>query len=156
MRFGDGLKAERERRGIALDEIATATRVSLRNLQALEAERFTELPGGVFNRGIVRSYARFCGLDEDGTVTAYGDALRQHGVDPDREHADWVTFAENVRRNRESLQPQRRLRWFGVAAMLLATLLLAAGVYALLLHRRILPMPPGLQRLWQRHTGQGT
>ncbi len=151
MRFGDGLKAERERRGIALDDIAVATRVSVRNLHALEAEQFAELPGGVFNRGIVRAYARFCGLDEDVTVTAYSDALRQHGVDPEQEHADWATFAENVGRNRETLQPQRRLRWFGVAAMVLATVVLAGAVYALLLHRGVVPVPPGVERLLHRY-----
>ena len=47
MRFGDGLRSERERRGIALDDIAVATRVSLRNLSALEADRYDELPGGI-------------------------------------------------------------------------------------------------------------
>ncbi len=160
MRFGDGLKAERERRGIGLDDIAVGTRVSVRNLQALESERFTELPGGVFNRGIVRAYARFCGLDEDSTVTAYTDALRQHGVNPEQEHADWTTFAENVRRNREALRPQRRLRWAGVLAMVFAVLVLAAAVFVLLVHRGVVPAPAQLQRLVHRKSvgrvfGQG-
>lgn len=151
MRFGDGLRTERERRGIALDDIAVATRVSVRNLQALEAERFQELPGGVFNRGIVRAYARFCGLDEDGTVTAYSDALRSQGVDPEQQHADWATFAENVGRTRETLQPQRRLRWLGVAAMLLGLLLLAVAVYALLIYRGVIPAPPAVAHALSRH-----
>ncbi len=103
MRFGEGLKSVREQRGIALDDIAVATRVSVRNLSALEAERFRELPGGIFNRGIVRSYARYVGLDEDATVTAFTAALRSQGVDPEHENENWAKFAENVKRTRPPL-----------------------------------------------------
>ncbi len=147
MRFGDGLRAERELRGIALDDIAVATRVSVRNLQALEAERFAELPGGVFNRGFVRAYARFCGLDEDWAVAGYADAMRQQGEDPEQQAADWTTFAENVKRNREALRPQRRLRWAGVAAMMMAVVLLGVVVFGLLVRRGVVSAPPRLQRL---------
>lgn len=145
MRFGEGLRSERERRGIALDDIAVATRVSLRNLSALESERFTELPGGVFNRGIVRSYARFCGMDEDATVNAYTDALRQQGMAPEAENDDWVAFAENVRRNRITPMPQQRLRWVGVAAMVIAVLAFAGGVLVVLVKRGVVQLPPRLQ-----------
>lgn len=147
MRFGDGLRAERERRGIALDDIAVGTRVSVRNLQALEAERFAELPGGVFNRGFVRAYARFCGLDEDEAVARYTDAMRQQGVDPEQRTADWTTFAENVKRNREELRPQRRVRWMGVFAMVLAVMVLGVAVFGLLVRRGVVPAPAKLQRL---------
>lgn len=147
MRFGDGLRTERERRGIALDDIAVGTRVSLRNLQALEAERFADLPGGVFNRGFVRAYARFCGMDEDQAVAGYADALRQQGEDPEQQSADWTTFAENVKRNREAMQPQRRIQWAGVVAMMLAVMVLAVGVFGLLVQRGVVPAPARLQRL---------
>ncbi len=147
MRFGDGLRTERERRGIALHDIAVGTRVSVRNLQALEAERFAELPGGVFNRGFVRAYARFCGLDEDKAVAGYADAMREQGEDPEQRAADWTTFAENVKRNREALRPQRRLRWAGVLAMLLAVAVLGVAVFGLLIRRGVVPAPPTLQRL---------
>lgn len=150
MRFGEELRTERERRGIALDDIAVATRVSLRNLHALEAERFQELPGGVFNRGMIRAYARFCGMDEDGAIDAYSQALRSRGVDPEMEHADWATFAENVGRNRPSLQPQRRLRWLGVAAMVLGMLLVAGAVYLLLVYRGVVAAPPRVHDLLHR------
>ncbi len=152
MRFGETLKGERERRGIALDEISVATRVSLRNLRALEDERFQDLPGGVFNRGIVRSYARFCGMDEDRTVLAYTDAVRDHGLNPEMDSADWVAFAENVQKNRISLKPERRIRWAGVAAMCFGLLLLAIAVFALLAYRGVVPVPPRLQSLLQRST----
>ena len=142
MAFGQGLRSAREERGIALDDISVATRVSLRHLSALENEHFRDLPGGVFNRGIVRSYARYVGLDEDSTVSAFTDALRLNGVDPEHENENWAEFAENVKRTRTPSIGSRRIRWAGIAAMVLAVLLLAAGVAVYLARRGILHLPP--------------
>jgi cytoskeleton protein RodZ len=69
--FGEHLRREREMRGVSLDEIAAATRISTRFLEALEGERWDQLPGGAFNRGFIRSIARFLGIDEDGLVAEY-------------------------------------------------------------------------------------
>jgi len=71
MPFGDHLKREREMRGVTIGEIAAATRISERFLEALENERWEQLPGGAFNRGFVRSVARFLGLDEESMVAEY-------------------------------------------------------------------------------------
>jgi cytoskeleton protein RodZ len=69
--FGASLKKERERRKITLEEISASTKISSRMLTALEEEQFDRLPGGVFNRGFVRSYARALGMDEKKTVSSY-------------------------------------------------------------------------------------
>src|ERR1700686_1874084 len=69
--FGDHLKREREMRGVSLEEISAATRISTRFLEALESDQWDQLPGGVFNRGFIRSIARFLGLDEDSLVAEY-------------------------------------------------------------------------------------
>jgi cytoskeleton protein RodZ len=69
--FGEHLRRERELRGVSLDEIAAATRISTRFLEALENEQWDRLPGGAFNRGFIRSIARFLGIDEDGLVSEY-------------------------------------------------------------------------------------
>ena len=58
-------------RGVSLEEIAAATRISTRFLEALENEQWNRLPGGAFNRGFIRSIARFLGIDEDGLVAEY-------------------------------------------------------------------------------------
>lgn len=142
MGFGEGLRSAREERGIALDDIAVATRVSRRNLSALENERFRELPGGIFNRGIVRAYARYVGLDEDETVNAFLGAMRRQGVDPEHENANWAEFAENVKRTRAARFESRRVRWAGIAGMVVAVLLLALGVTVLLARRGLLHLPP--------------
>lgn len=69
--FGERLRREREMRGVSLDEIATATKIGTRSLKALENEDFSKLPGGIFNKGFVRAYARFLGIDEDQAVADY-------------------------------------------------------------------------------------
>src|SRR5215469_8425685 len=73
--FGDRLKKEREQRGITLDDISLTTKIGTRLLRALEEEKFEQLPGGIFNKGFVRAYARHVGLDEDQTVADYMSAV---------------------------------------------------------------------------------
>ena len=74
--FGENLQREREMRGVALEEISSATKISLRFLQAIEQEDFAKLPGGIFARSFIRSYARYLGLDEDRVVAEYQLAAR--------------------------------------------------------------------------------
>jgi len=69
--FGEHLKREREMRGVSLEEISTATRISLRFLEALEREQWNLLPGGIFNRGFIRAIAHFLGLNEEDLIAEY-------------------------------------------------------------------------------------
>jgi cytoskeleton protein RodZ len=69
--FGDKLRREREMRGITLAEMSESTKISTRHLESLEKEEFGSLPGGVFNKGFVRAYAHFLGIDEDEAVADY-------------------------------------------------------------------------------------
>ncbi len=69
--FGERLQREREMRGITLDEIANATKIGTRSLRALEEEDFHKLPGGIFNKGFVRAYARYLGINEEQAVADY-------------------------------------------------------------------------------------
>ena len=80
--FGESLKRERELRDIPLRDIANATKINLRYLEALEANRFDKLPGGVFNKGFIRAYARFIGADGEALVQLYME------VQAEREAAD--------------------------------------------------------------------
>jgi cytoskeleton protein RodZ len=84
--FGEHLKREREMRGVTLEEISAATRISPRFLEALENEQWDRLPGGAFNRGFIRSVARFLGLDEESMVAEYAletKGLNQSAATPD-------------------------------------------------------------------------
>ena len=69
--FGEHLKREREMRGVSLEEVSSATRISTRFLVAIESGQWNQLPGGAFNRGFIRSTSRYLGLDEDGMVAEY-------------------------------------------------------------------------------------
>jgi cytoskeleton protein RodZ len=75
--FGERLQRERELRGISLEEIAEATKIGTRSLKALEEQDFDQLPGGIFNKGFVRAYARYLGLDEEQAVADYLAALSE-------------------------------------------------------------------------------
>src|SRR2546422_11632456 len=74
--FGASFKKARESAGISLDQIAIETRISTRFLAAIEGEEFHLLPGGIFNRGFVRTYAERMGLDPDQAVAEYERLVR--------------------------------------------------------------------------------
>jgi len=73
--FGERLRKEREQKGISLEDISLETKIGTRLLRALEEEHFDQLPGGIFNKGFVRAYARHLGLDEEQTVADYLSAI---------------------------------------------------------------------------------
>jgi len=76
--FGDQLRREREARGVSLGEISESTKISSGFLRALEQEDFERLPGGIFNRGFVRAYSKFLGIDEDAMVADFDTAYEQY------------------------------------------------------------------------------
>jgi hypothetical protein len=112
--FGENLRREREMRGVELEEISNATRISTRFLQALENERWDQLPGGVFNRGFIRTVARYLGLDEEALVSEYSLATN----DPP-EIAVWV--------DTPARRPRNHLKWL---VPVLLVVMLAGGVFA--------------------------
>jgi transcriptional regulator with XRE-family HTH domain len=69
--FGPRLRAERERRGISLDTIASVTKVSADLWDGLERNDFSRWPSGIFARAFVRDYARAIGLDADEIVNEF-------------------------------------------------------------------------------------
>jgi len=79
-------------RGVSLDEIAESTKIGTRLLRALEEEQFELLPGGIFNKGFVRAYAKYLGMDEDQAVADYLQAAGN--AEPDvqliAQQSDWV------------------------------------------------------------------
>jgi cytoskeleton protein RodZ len=117
--FGERLKRERELREVTLKEITSATRIGPRFLEALENEDWEKLPGGVFNRGFVRSIARYLGLDEEALLGDYDLAYSAHAA-PVEEHSEPI--------------PPSAPRWLPAAIVLGIVLLLAGmivgGIYA--------------------------
>jgi cytoskeleton protein RodZ len=136
-RFCDELRWERERRKVSIEKICEETKVASRHLLALEAGEYDALPGGVFRKGIVRSYLRALELDEVPWIERFEASLRESGTVADRE--DWAEFAENVRRNRMGSESRTGLRWAGVAAMAGSLVVLGWGVWKFALHGRLIP-----------------
>src|ERR1700704_3759223 len=66
--FGRRLREARERRGVSLRQIANATKIGMSALEALEHNDISRLPGGIFSRAFVRSYAIEVGLDPEATI----------------------------------------------------------------------------------------
>jgi cytoskeletal protein RodZ len=69
--FGARLRHARERRGISLRQIANATKISISALEALERNDISRLPGGIFSRAFVRSYALEVGLEPEETIQQF-------------------------------------------------------------------------------------
>src|SRR5438067_3416862 len=69
--FGSMLRQARERRGVSVRQIASATKISVAALEALERNDISRLPGGIFGRAFVRSYAIEVGLDPDDVIEQF-------------------------------------------------------------------------------------
>jgi cytoskeletal protein RodZ len=70
--LGEKLRNARESRGMSLREVSDQTRISPRYLEAIESDDYRVLPGGVFNKGFVKSYAKYVGVDENEALEEYG------------------------------------------------------------------------------------
>jgi cytoskeleton protein RodZ len=79
--FGDKFRQAREKKELSLDQVSNVTKISSRMLKAIEEEHFDQLPGGVFNKGFIRAYAKHLGLNDEGAVNDYLTCLREAQVD---------------------------------------------------------------------------
>ena len=81
--IGEKLRLARETRGIALRDISEQTRISMRYLEAIEADDYRRLPGGIFNRSFIRAYAKQIGYDEQQAIEEYSTMMHEHGESTD-------------------------------------------------------------------------
>lgn len=81
--LGARLRQAREARGVSLRELSDQTRIARRYLEAIEADDYKELPGGIFNRSFIKAYAKAVGVNEAEAVGAYTEIARAHGEAPD-------------------------------------------------------------------------
>ena|SRR5438105_1873996 len=123
--FGGSLKREREKRGITLDDVSLSTKIGLRMLRALEEENFEQLPGGIFNKGFVRAYARHLGIDEEQAVADYLEAAGESAppVEP------VVDIPSPLRDQDNSKEGEPGVPW-GILAIVLLVLALALSVWS--------------------------
>ncbi len=109
-------------RGIGIDEIATATKISTRNLRALEEEKFDQLPGGIFNKGFVRAYAKVLGIDQDQIVAEYEaasqdtEATREQKLKEDFAKAE---FRKQKNDDDQQISLEPKSQWGTIAVIVL-------------------------------------
>ena len=86
--FGSYLKHERELRGVTLQAISGATKIHIRFLRALEDNKFDELPGEVFIKGYIKSYAHTIGSDPEETLNVYEEFVGNKVVEKNIDSAN--------------------------------------------------------------------
>jgi cytoskeletal protein RodZ len=120
--FGRRLREARERKGVSLRQIANATKISVAVLEGLERNDISKLPGGIFGRGFVRSFACEVGLDPEATISEFiaqfHDESVTAGHPPSRQMED-----------NEALESERR-----VVSTFLVLITLSVVVVAVILY----------------------
>jgi cytoskeletal protein RodZ len=87
-----GVKDWRQRRGISLESIAASTKLSTRQLDAIEAGDFERLPGGVYNTSYIKQYARAIGFDETNLLAYYNEISRPPAECTAPPGSAWASF----------------------------------------------------------------
>jgi cytoskeletal protein RodZ len=124
--FGAKLRRAREGRGVSLRQIAATTKISVSALEALERNDVSKLPGGLFSRAFVRSYAAEIGLDPEQTLNEF---LERFGSDP-------LASPPSARASDDEIAFERRkLMAARVFLLALAVMLALAGAFAYYLLR---------------------
>ncbi len=126
---GPYLRSAREAKGMDLRDAAQQTRISINFLKAIEEEDFAKLPGDVFVKGFLKSYARFLQLSEDDVMKRYAELIRPAaGASSQKSEKAKAAAApppqsapETERAVKMSWEP---LLWGGIAVISLAALLL--------------------------------
>ena len=154
--FGERLRREREMRGITLDDIAATTKIGTRLLRALEDEQFDLLPGGIFNKGYVRAYAKYVGIDEERAVADYLQAV--HEVAPGGHVAADQIAASRFERSSYDEATTGRGSTLPVVPILIALVLIAgiAGGWRLYRERQRDQQPRAAMAVTPDTTTQGS
>jgi cytoskeleton protein RodZ len=126
--FGARLKQERLQRGITLDEISLSTKIGTRMLRALEEEHFDQLPGGIFNKGFVRAYAHFLGIDEEEAIADYLVASGATQLETKTEPAE--ISVQEIRAAADEPSANLPWGWFAVALLIIAIGFAVWGFYS--------------------------
>lgn len=117
--IGEQLRAEREARGLSLEQVAAETRIPQRQLMTIEAGDFASMPGRTYAIGFVRTYARMVGLNPDQAAAQVRAELDANEFDPRHGPASFEP-------GDPARVPSRMLFWLSV----IAVVLVLAGLFA--------------------------
>jgi cytoskeleton protein RodZ len=121
--LGQQLRRAREARGVSLREVSEQTRITMRHLEAIEADEYKHLPGGIFNKSFIKSYARHVRFDEQRALELYARTARERG-----ETTDEVATTPQRSRVYTSEVSRSPLVTYGLSAVIVGILILM--VYA--------------------------
>jgi len=125
--FGRKLRDARERKGVSLRQIASATKISVSALEALERNDISRLPGGIFSRAFVRSYAVEVGLDPEATIQEFIAQFPSDSVTAGHPTTDRVEDEEAVESDRRMATTFLRLALISVPIAIAVIYLGTAG-----------------------------
>jgi cytoskeletal protein RodZ len=135
--IGNRLRDARQRRAITLRTIADKTKISMSALEALERNDISKLPGGIFSRAFVRSYANEVGLDPEETVRDFIVEFPNDSVTAGHPTASRIEDNEAIESSRTIA---RAILWL----LLLSVPLMGAVMYFGMSGRPKPPAPPEL------------
>jgi cytoskeleton protein RodZ len=124
--LGAQLRRARESQNLSLRDVSDQTRISRRYLEAIEADDYKNLPGGIFNRSFVKAFAKTVGLPEADAIRAYERTARAQGETPD----DVPTSRQPSRIYTDGEPTRSPLVTIGLSMLILAVIVL--GVFGLL------------------------
>jgi len=96
---GARLAQARELRSLSVADVARQLKLSVAQVEALEAGQFDRLPGPVFVRGFIRNYARLVRLDPEPLLQAAGESLPQQVLRPETPPSQDIPFPTAQTRN---------------------------------------------------------
>lgn len=119
--LGGFLRSEREKRGITLEQVASATKINVRILYAIESDQYEELPAKPFVRGFVSAYSRFIGLDQQAILGQFAEYIETHCERREGRHVAPSGYAFDKR------EDQKGRKWLITA--IFGMVLVAGGSY---------------------------
>ncbi len=124
--LGEKLRQAREDKGLTLSEVSEHTRISPLYLESIENNDYKILPGGIFNKGFVKSYAKFVGIDEQEALTDYSNILAQVEAKEEEPHRLYRPEVLTDDRSSGSMLPTMIIAGVILAAMTVGILYLVS------------------------------
>lgn len=132
--LGEKLRLAREARGITISEVSAQTRIATRYLEAIEENNYKPLPGGVFNKGFIKAYAKYVGVDETEALNDYARIMASQS-EPEEEETRY-------RRPSVMTDDSRRSSWTSLIFAVIILVLMTGGILALVQWYRNEPTEP--------------
>jgi cytoskeleton protein RodZ len=141
--FGSTLRQARERRSASLRQVANATKISVAALEALERNDISRLPGGIFSRAFVRSYAMEVGLDPDKTIQQFIAAFPNQVVASAHTAAGRLADDQSIESDRRAAATFVRLLALSIPVAVVVLYFATVGRRAS--HVKAAPIPPAAE-----------